>query len=121
MKETSSSPQSSLAKPGNDLDERIVGLTPAKRALLELQLKQKSSGTSLCARFPDLGPTVGHADDDSCAKHYEHLRRLGGGREAELHCGKHVLAPEAIRGFRRCFGDATSSLLSPLTGTPDCD
>jgi hypothetical protein len=64
----------------------------------------------LCARFPDLAPTVGHADDGSCAKHHERLRRLGFAA-AELHCDGHVLAPEVIRGFRRRFGDGSLSVL----------
>jgi hypothetical protein len=65
----------------------------------------------LCARFPDLDPTVGQADDDSCAKHHERLRQLGF-TAADLHCGGHVLAPEAIQAFRQRFGDA------PLPSAP---
>jgi acyl carrier protein len=71
----------------------------------------------LCARFPDLGPTVGQADDSSCAKHYERLRQLGF-TAAEPHCAEHVLAPEAIQGFRQRFG-TTPSLPSPLLRVHD--
>jgi hypothetical protein len=65
----------------------------------------------LCARFPDLAPTVGQANDESCAKHYERLRQLGF-TSAELHCGEHMLAPEAIQGFRQRFSEA------PLPSAP---
>jgi predicted amino acid dehydrogenase/acyl carrier protein len=71
----------------------------------------------LCARFPDLGPTVGDADDDSCAKHYERLHQLGFAA-ADPHCGEHVLAPEAILGFRRRFS-VVPSLPSALMRAHD--
>jgi hypothetical protein len=45
LKESPSS-LSSATKPKEDLDGRIVGLSPAKLALLELKLKQQSFGAS---------------------------------------------------------------------------
>ncbi len=41
--------------------------------------------------------------DGSCAKHHERFRHLGFAA-AEPHCGEHVLAPGAIRGFHQRFG-----------------
>jgi hypothetical protein len=58
----------------------------------------------LSARFKELEPTVGLVDVETCLQHYQKLQQLGF-QAADLHCQTYVLADEAIRNFRRRFGD----------------
>jgi amino acid adenylation domain-containing protein len=57
----------------------------------------------LSARFADLTPTLGLADDASCARHYDRLHQLGY-QAGDLQCRGQQLDDDAIGRFRRSFG-----------------
>jgi amino acid adenylation domain-containing protein len=57
----------------------------------------------LSARFPELAPTVGLADQRAGLQYYQRLHELGF-QAPELHCRDFVLPEESVRRFRQCFG-----------------
>jgi amino acid adenylation domain-containing protein len=56
----------------------------------------------LSARFPELTPTVGLADQRVCRQYYERLHELGF-KAPNLHCRDFVLAEDSVRHFRQRF------------------
>jgi hypothetical protein len=57
----------------------------------------------LSARFPELAPTIGLADQRDCLQYYERLHELGF-KAPTLHCQDFVLSEDSVRHFRQRFG-----------------